>query len=188
MRDPSATPDLLAPPALVAEERAFNGKLFQVDVQEVRLPNGNLARREIVRHRGAVAMVVVDGDGNLLLVRQYRAAAGQVLLEIPAGTREAGEDAVACAHREVQEETGYAAGRIESLGGFFSAPGFCTEYLHCFLCTDLQESRLPGDEDEAIELVRLSPAAAWVAAARGEIQDAKTLAGLGLYQAQHAQG
>jgi len=188
MRDPSATPDIHTPPTLLAEERAFNGKLFQVDVQEVRLPNGNLARREIVRHRGAVALVVVDSDGHLLLVRQYRAAAGQVLLEIPAGTREAGEDAAACARREVQEETGYAADRIESLGGFFSAPGFCTEYLYCFLCTDLRESRLPGDEDEAIELVRLSPAAAWAAAARGEIQDAKTLAGLGLYQAQHAQG
>jgi ADP-ribose pyrophosphatase len=179
-----APDDKHTPPTLLHETRFYAGKLFQVDVLDVRLPRGREAKREIVRHPGAVAMVVVDPEERVLLVRQYRAAAGRVLLEIPAGTREKDEDAEACARREVQEETGYAAGRVESLGGFFSAPGFCTEYLYCFLCTDLHESRLPGDEDEDIELVRLTLDEAWAAAASGEITDAKTLAGLALYSSR----
>jgi len=172
-----------SPLEILGSRRAYAGKLLQVDVEEVRLPSGRQTSREIVRHPGAVALLVVDADGRLLMVRQYRRAANRTLLEIPAGTREAGEDAEACARRETQEETGYAAGRIQHLGGFFSAPGFCTEYLECYLCTDLRGSRLAGDEDEEIELVRMTVAEARAAAARGDICDAKTLAGVLLYEA-----
>lgn len=171
------------PLEVLGSRRAYAGKLLQLDVEEVKLPSGRQTSREIVRHPGAVALLVVDADGRLLMVRQYRRAANRTLLEIPAGTREAGEDAEACARRETQEETGYAPGRVQHLGGFFSAPGFCTEYLECYLCTDLSESRLTGDEDEEIELVRMTTAEAWAAAARGDICDAKTMAGLLLYEA-----
>ncbi|HMA33562.1 MAG TPA: NUDIX hydrolase [Chloroflexia bacterium] len=186
------TPDPPPAPAhpleVLGRTRVYDGKLFQVDVEDVRLPSGRPSTREIVRHPGAVALVVVDPQEQLLLVRQYRRPADRILLEIPAGTREPGEDAEACARREVQEETGYAAGRVVHLGGFYSAPGFCTEYLECYLCTELRESRLPGDEDEDLELTRLSLGAAWAAAGRGDIVDAKTLAGLLLYSAHRGAG
>src|ERR1700675_1941460 len=126
-------------------ETVYDGRLIKVVKEKVRIANGNERSREIVIHPGAVAMVVVDGDGKLIMVRQYRRAPDRVLLEIPAGTRGKGEDAEACARREVQEETGYAAGRVERLGGFYSAPGFCTEFLDCYLLTDLTESRGQAD-------------------------------------------
>jgi ADP-ribose pyrophosphatase len=169
-------------------KRVFDGKLFQVDVEDVRLPSGREAKREIVRHPGAVALLVIDAAGQVILVRQYRRAADRYLLEIPAGTREAGEDADACARREVQEETGYAAAQVERLGGFFSAPGFCTEFLDCYLCTDLGPTDLHPEEDEDLELVHLSLDDTWAAAARGEITDAKTLAALLLYAAHTRKG
>jgi ADP-ribose pyrophosphatase len=165
--------------------RVYDGKIFKVDVEDVRLPSGRTSKREIVRHPGAVALMVVDPDGKLLLVRQYRRAADRILLEVPAGTREPGEDAETCARREVQEETGFAAGTVEHLGGFYSAPGFCTEYLECYLCTDLRPGDLQAEEDEDLQLERLSLDDAWAAAAAGTITDAKTLAGLLLYAARH---
>ena len=171
------------PLEVLRNRRVYDGKLFQVDVEDVRLPSGRESVREIVRHPGAVALLVVDPDGKLLLVRQYRRPVDRQLLEIPAGTREAGEDAETCARRETQEETGYQAAHVERLGGFYSAPGFCTELLDCYLCTDLSDSDLRPEEDEDLSLERMSVAEAWQAAARGEITDAKTLAALLLYAA-----
>jgi ADP-ribose pyrophosphatase len=128
-----------------------------------------------------VALVAVDDEGKLLLVRQYRRAADRVLLEIPAGTREKGEDSEACARRELIEETGYEASNVRKLGGFFSAPGFCTEYLDCYLMTGLTERTGMADEDENIEIVRLSREEILAAIGRGEIEDAKTLSGVMLW-------
>ena len=179
-----AAPASGRPLEVLATKRVYDGKLLQVDVEDVRLPSGRTSTRELVRHPGAVALVVVDPEGKLLLVRQYRRAPDRYLLEIPAGTREANEDAEACARREVQEETGYNPGHVEALGGFYSAPGFCTEYLYCYLCTDLGPTTLHAEEDEDLELVRLTPDEAWAAARRGEITDAKTLAALLLYAAR----
>src|SRR6476620_11774438 len=133
------------PLEVLRSRRVYDGKLFQVDVENVRLP-------------GAVALVVVDPDGKLLLVRQYRRPVDRQLLKIPAGTREAGEDAETCARRETQEETGYQAAHVERLGGFYSAPGFCTELLDCYLCTDLSDSDLRPEEDEDLSLERMSVA------------------------------
>jgi ADP-ribose diphosphatase len=166
-------------------DHIYQGRIVSLDVEQVRLPNGRESTREIVRHPGAVVLVVVDDQERLLLVRQYRRAADRDLLELPAGTRERGEDAAITAARELGEETGYRAGRIERLGGFFSAPGFCTEYLECYLCTDLRPGELHPEEDEDLQLERLSLDEAWAAAAAGEINDAKTLAGLLLYAARH---
>src|SRR4051812_15185105 len=121
-------------------DHVYEGKIVTLDVEHVRLPSGRESVREIVRHRGAVVLVVVDDQERLLLVRQYRRPAERALLEMPAGTRETGEAVEVTAGRELEEETGFRAGQIRRLGGFFSAPGFCTEYLECFLCTDLSES------------------------------------------------
>jgi ADP-ribose pyrophosphatase len=165
----------------LTRETVYDGKLFKVYRETVRLSDGRVRPREIVQHPGAVALVVVDDDSNLLLVRQYRRAVDRALLEIPAGTREKGEEPEACARREIQEETGYKAGKVEKLGGFYSAPGFCTEFLHCFLCTELSDSRLQGDEDESMELVRLSVPEALAAIASGEICDAKSICGIMLW-------
>ncbi len=168
----------IEPEVGLSKETVYDGKLFKVVKEKVRLPDGNERPREIVQHPGAVALVVVDGDERLLLVRQYRRAADGVLLEIPAGTREPGEDAEACARREVQEETGYKAESVVRLGGFYSAPGFCTEYLDCFLMTGLAESRLQSDDDENLELERLTAAQAVEAIKRGEVRDAKSICGI----------
>jgi ADP-ribose pyrophosphatase len=163
----------------LTSETVYDGKLFKVIREMVRLPDGRERPREIVKHPGAVALVPVDKDGRLILVRQYRRAADGVLLEIPAGTREPGEDAETCALREIQEETGYKASTITRLGGFYSAPGFCTEYLECFLLTDLEEvTDIEGDEDENIEIERLSKEEAIEAIQRGEICDAKSICGI----------
>ncbi len=165
----------------LSQETIYNGRLFKVIKEKVLIHNGHEKAREIVVHPGAVALVVVDHEGKLVLVRQYRRAAGHVLLEIPAGTREQGEDPETCAVRETQEETGYRPRKVEHMGGFFSAPGFCTEFLHCYLLTDLEESRKPGDEDENIEVERLTLEEAIAAIWSGEICDAKSICGILMY-------
>lgn len=166
---------------LLHTDHIYSGKIIKVDVEQVRLPNGRESIREIVRHPGAVVLVVVDDQERLLLVRQYRRAADRDLLEMPAGTREVGEEAAITAARELGEETGYSAATITYLGGFYSAPGFCTEYLHCYLCTDLSESDAKPEEDESFEHVRLTVPDLQAAIRRGEIEDAKTLGALMLY-------
>lgn len=162
-----------------ASRYVHRGKVVSLRIDEVRLPDGRTATREVVEHRPAVCVVALDADDNVLLVRQYRLPAGETLLEIPAGKMDEGEDdPAAAARRELAEETGYVPGTLEPLGGFYSAPGFTTEYLHLFLATDLREERLDADDDEDIEIVRVPAAEAIAAAARGEYRDAKTLVGL----------
>jgi ADP-ribose pyrophosphatase len=171
----------IEPEVGISKETVYSGKLFKVVREVVRIANGSERPREIVEHPGAVALVAVDGEGRLLMVRQYRRAADRVLLEIPAGTREKGEDSESCARRELIEETGYEARRVRKLGGFFSAPGFCTEFLDCYLMTDLTERAGEADEDENIEIERLSRDEALAAIKRGDIEDAKTLSGVILW-------
>ncbi len=172
----------IEPEVGLSKETVYDGKLFDVVRERVRLPDGKERPREIVIHPGAVALVVVDRQDRLVMVRQYRRAADRVLLEIPAGTREPGEDAESCARREVREETGYTAGQVRRLGGFFSAPGFCTEYLDCFLLTDLTPGEPGGEDDENIEVEYLTYDEALDALRRGDIQDAKTVCGLLLWK------
>ena len=168
----------IEPEVGLSKETVYDGKLFKVVKEKVRLPDGRERPREIVVHPGAVALVVVNNQERLVMVRQYRRATDSVLLEIPAGTREPGEDAEACARREVLEETGFSAGKVERLGGFYSAPGFCTEFLECYLLTDLKEGQSGGDEDENIEIEHLTFDEALENIRRGNIRDAKSIAGI----------
>ncbi len=159
-------------------EYLYRGKLLNLRVNEVRLPNNNIAIREIVEHRGAAVIVALDDQQRVLMVRQYRSAAGKYLLEVPAGTLDSGEDPARCATRELKEETGYQAAQWEPLGYFYASPGFSTEKMYLFLARQLTllEASPEDDEDIAVELVPLAQALDWVAS--GEIVDAKTIVGL----------
>lgn len=159
-------------------ERIYSGRIVKLDVIDVRLPDGKETQREIIRHPGAVALVALDDEQRVLLVRQYRNAADKILLEIPAGTLHPDEAPLACAERELQEETGFRPGILEPLGGIYAAPGYTTEFIHLFLATDLSESRLAMDDDEFIEVERLPLADALAMIEQGVIADGKSVAGL----------
>lgn len=163
---------------VIASQTVYRGRVFAIRLDQVRLPNGKNMQVDLVEHAAAVTLAPLDAEGNLLFIRQYRHPAGQVLLELPAGVIEAGEDPQASAARELREETGMAAGRLEKLGEFYLAPGYSTELMHVFLAGDLVEDPLPGDEDEMIDVERIPVKEALRMAAAGEIQDAKTLAAL----------
>lgn len=163
----------------VAGRRIYEGRVVDLEVDEVELEDGTRAVREAVRHHGAVVLVPLTSDGRVLLVRQYRYVPGEVLLELPAGSLEPGEDPAACASRELVEETGRRPGRLRPLAAFYSAPGFCDEMVHCFLASDLEPVEgVSGDADERIEVVALRFEEAVAMARRGALRDAKTVAGI----------
>lgn len=166
------------PERVVARTEIYRGRLLSLEVDEVLLPNGRTTTREIVKHPGAVVIVAPDDHRRVAMVRQYRAAVGRELLELPAGTREPNEAAEACARRELAEEMGLAATTWTSLGGFYSAPGFCTEYLSLFLATGLSPVPAHPEPDETLrrEWIDLDTVPALIDA--GEICDAKSVAGL----------
>ncbi len=168
-------------PEVVRSETVHHGYPFDVSVDTLRLEDGREVVRPIARHPGAIALVALDEEGRWLLVRQYRHAATRWLLEIPAGTLEAGEAPEVTAARELREETGFAAARLERLGGTWMAPGFCTEYITYFLATGLREDPLPHDDDEEFAPIeRLTVEELHAAVRAGAIEDAKTLAALQL--------
>jgi len=167
---------------LLQSEIVYPGRAFTVRRDTLRLPDGRQAMLDIVEHIGSVVIVPVDADGNLLFVRQYRHAAGLDLLELPAGTLNEGEASDACAHREIREETGMAAGSLEYLGGFYLAPGYSTENMHVYLATDLHLDPLNADEDEFLTVERIPLVTALAMARQGEIPDAKSLAAILLAQ------
>jgi len=142
------------------------------------MPSGRETTREIVEHSDCVAIVAIDADDNVLLVNQFRQAVGKELLEIPAGGIESGEDPVATVRRELREETGYLPGKVERLDGFYSAPGYCTEYLYLYLATDLTPSQLYAEDTENIRLIRAPIGQISDLIASGSICDAKSIAGL----------
>jgi ADP-ribose pyrophosphatase len=159
-------------------QRIYEGRIIKLDVLEVRLPDGKEAKRELITHPGAVAIVALDEAQNVLIVKQFRSAAQKVLWEIPAGTLHPGEDPLVCAERELQEETGYFPGKLEAIGGIYPAPGYTTEYIHLFVATELRESKLDEDEDEFIEVERLSLPEAIAMIESGKIADGKSTAGI----------
>jgi ADP-ribose pyrophosphatase len=174
---------------LISSQELARSAYLRLTRDEVRFPNGTEASRTVVWHPGAVALVVADEDGRWLMVEQYRHPAGRTLLEIPAGTREAGESPEMTAAREVREETGYAADRIERLGGAWMAPGFTSEYIDYYLATGLRHDPLPQDSDEFIGPPRwLTVEEIRAAITRGEVQDAKTMVALELYAHRGAAG
>ena len=158
--------------------RIYEGRVINLRIDSLDVGDGREVQREIVEHPGAVVIAALDEQGRVLMVRQYRHAAGESLLELPAGTMELNEEPAATAARELQEETGYSAGELRPAGGYFSAPGFCTEFLHLFIARKLKPQRLQGDEDEEIELeaVGLDEVSGLILS--GAIKDAKTIAGL----------
>ena len=166
----------------IETKRIYEGNIINVRVDTVRMPSGRDATREIVEHSHAVCIVPIDNDGNVVLVRQYRKPAEDALLEVPAGGVEDGEISEEAVLRELQEEIGYTADHLEHLSSFWVAPGWATEYMHAYLATGLRESRLDGDEDENIEVVRLRFDEAVSMLKTGEINDGKTIAALLLAQ------
>lgn len=163
---------------IISSRHIYSGRVVNLDIHEVRLPNGEHSKREQVRHPGAVAIVALDDDRNVLLVKQFRLPAQRVLMEIPAGTLNPDEPPADCAIRELQEETGYKPALIEPIGGMFVAPGYTTEYIHLFMATSLSESRLAMDSDEFIEVERMPLGKALQLIERGEIVDGKSIVGL----------
>ena len=161
----------------------YRGRAFSVRRDQIRLPDGEAANLDIVEHSGAVTCVPLDDQERLWFVRQYRHAAGKMLLELPAGTLERGEPPEDCARRELREEIGMRAEHLEKIGEFYLAPGYSTEYMHVYLATSLRPDALPGDKDEflSVEIIPVQNVLEMVET--GEIQDAKTLAAILLARA-----
>jgi ADP-ribose pyrophosphatase len=167
--------------------RIYDGKILNLRVDRVALPGGGEAIREVVEFRGGVAIVALDAAGRVLLVRQYRYAVGRDLLELPAGILERGEQPIECAARELEEETGYHAARIEPLCRFYSTPGGTDEVLHIFLASELTPGRPRPEADERIEVLPTAWDDALALVRRGEICDGKTVIGLLMADSRRAE-
>ncbi len=168
----------MSEPRLLDRRTAYSGRVLEVGIDRLRLPDGGTTELEIIRHSGAAVVVPVTGDGEVLLVRQYRYATGEWLLEAPAGKLAPGEAPAACGRRELEEETGWRAARLDSLGAVWSSPGFTDELLHLFLARDLEPGTQALERDELLTVER-QPVSAAVAMARdGRITDAKTVCAL----------
>ena len=160
-------------------ERLYEGRILDLEVDRVLLASGNEATREVIRHKGAVVVLPLHEDGRVEFVRQHRYPTGEVLLELPAGKLDPGEQPAVCAARELAEETGWKPVEIRELGSFFTTPGFTDEVLHAFIATPLEPApAVAQDPDEAIEIVTMSVEEALGACRSGEIRDSKTIATL----------
>lgn len=164
-------------PKILNSQRVFEGRVFNVTVDTV--SEGELTyQREVVHHNGSAVIVPVFDDGTVALVRQYRHPAVRYLLEVPAGTLAKGERPEIGAARELKEELGLVAARLEKLSEFFVSPGFCEEKMWVYLATELSEGEQALEEDEILDIVRLPIAEALEMITSGEIEDAKTIIGL----------
>ena len=156
----------------------FDGRVFKVDVLDVELPDKTVSTREIVRHTGGAAVVSIDDEKNVSMVRQYRIATGKVMLEIPAGKLEACENPMDCAARELTEETGMKAGKVTKLCSYYATPGYCTEKLQIYLATDLTKLNPHRDEGEFLHIIKMPLNEVVDMIGRGEIEDGKTINGI----------
>lgn len=164
----------------LATRRAYTGRVISLDIDEVRFPNGTTGSLEMVRHPGASAVLPVlsdpaGPDPQILLLKQYRYAAGEFIYEVPAGRLDDGEDPLACARRELLEETGLIAERLERLTSFYTTPGFTDEYIHAFLASGLSSGTPSHETDEFIRLETLPLSRALSLIEQGEIVDGKTI-------------
>jgi len=159
------------------KEQIYKGKILNIQKWDVTLPNGRTSMREIAIHNGASAIVPVDGEGNVYLVRQFRTPLEDILLEVPAGKLDhAGEDRFEAAKRELREETGFTAGKWTHLTELATTPGFCTEVISLYLAEDLRKGETEFDDDEFIDLVKMPFREAVSMVREGKITDAKTIA------------
>ncbi|MFC1907848.1 NUDIX hydrolase [Chloroflexota bacterium] len=162
----------------LSSQLIYDGRVVKLRIDTVKLPSGRETTREIVEHGDCVAIVAIDANDNVLLVNQFRKPAEKKLLEIPAGGIEPSEDPVTTVRREMQEETGYLPQKVERLGGFYTTPGYCTEYLYLYLATDLTLNPLNAEDTESIRLIRVPISQISGLITSGTICDAKSIAGL----------
>lgn len=171
------------PEVTQSSRTVYRGRIVNLRVDTVRLPDGRTSEREIVEHRGAVAIAPVDDHDNIYLVRQFRKPIESYAVEIPAGTRDPDEDVLTCLRRELREETGLTAGRIDRLIGYYSAVGFCTEYIDIYLATQLSAGAATPDSDEDLDVLVMPVSEALSLLKDGQIVDAKTIIALLTLQA-----
>jgi ADP-ribose pyrophosphatase len=169
---------MLKPEKKLSTKQIYQGRAVNMRVDTVEKAGGTRTTREVVEHSDCIAVVALDEQGNVLLVRQFRHAVDRLLLEVPAGGIDSGEQPTDAVRRELQEEIGYFPRKIDKLGGFYATPGYGTEYLHCFIATDLVPARLVAEDTDDIELVRVSPDEIRQLITSGEICDAKSIAAL----------
>jgi ADP-ribose pyrophosphatase len=160
----------------------YRGRVVHLVVERFELPDGRPASLELVRHPGAAAVVPLTSDGQVLLIHQYRYAAGGFIYEVPAGKLDANEPPEACARRELAEEAGVQAGTLESLGPILTTPGFTDEVIHLFLATDLAPAQQNLDDDEVLSVERVPFSRAIEMCVRGELRDAKSICALMLVE------
>ena len=162
----------------MSTKNIYSGKVVTLNIDTVTLPNGVTIDLEVVRHPGAAAVVPLKENGTVVLIKQFRHAAGGFIYEIPAGKLHPGEDPKNCAARELEEEIGYQAGKLELLSSIFTAPGFTDEVIHIYKATELAKGRQNLDRDEVLEIVEVSLQEAIDMIRVGRIRDAKTMVGL----------
>lgn len=162
----------------MSTKNIYSGKVVTLNIDTVTLPNGVTIDLEVVRHPGAAAVVPLKDNRTVVLIKQFRHAAGGFIYEIPAGKLHPGEDPKNCAARELEEEIGYQAGKLELLSSIFTAPGFTDEVIHIYKATELAKGRQNLDRDEVLEIVEVSLQEAIDMIRVGRIRDAKTMVGL----------
>ena len=173
---------------ILSSRVAYKGKVFHVTTDKVQEPNGTIATRDVIHHNGSIVILAVDSsrklrDPDVILIRQYRHAAGQYMLELPAGRIEPGERPLAAAKREMIEETGFRARKWTPLTRYYASPGFLGEWMQIYLAEDIIEGTAQPEADEDIELIRMPLSAAMRLLASNQIHDGKTLIGLSLFAA-----
>jgi ADP-ribose pyrophosphatase len=178
---------------VISSRLSFKGRVFNVFTDTLEEPNGHRHIKDVVRHHGSVVILAVDertnpADPDVILERQYRHAAGQFLIELPAGTRNPGEAPLAAAKREMIEETGYRAKRWTMLLKYFASPGFLGEWMQIYLARDIRQGEAHLEMDENLEVFRMPLSQAMKMVAEGKIHDGKTLIGLSLYDAARKAG
>ena len=178
---------------VISSRLSFKGKVFNVYTDTLEEPDGHRHIKDVIRHHGSVVILAVDErtnptDPDVILERQYRHAAGQFLIELPAGTRNPGEAPLAAAKREMIEETGYRAKRWTMLQKYFASPGFLGEWMQIYLARDIRQGEAHLEMDENLEVLRMPLSQAMKMVAEGKIHDGKTLIGLSLYDAARKAG
>ncbi|MGR6858480.1 ADP-ribose pyrophosphatase [Bacillus halotolerans] len=160
----------------IAKEQIFSGKVIDLYVEDVELPNGKTSKREIVKHPGAVAVLAVTNEGKIIMVKQFRKPLERTIVEIPAGKLEKGEEPEYTALRELEEETGYTAKKLTKITAFYTSPGFADEIVHVFLAEELSvlEEKRELDEDEFVEVMEVTLGDALKLVESHEVYDAKT--------------
>ena len=159
----------------VSKETIYEGRVFDVEIKEILTPEGHTSHREIVKHNGGACILPIDEEGNCYLVKQFRSPFEKVMLEAPAGKIEKGEDPLNCASREITEETGFTAGKIEPAGNMVATPGYCSEVIYLYIGTELEYKGGTPDENEYISTVKMPLKDAIEMADNGTINDSKTV-------------